>query len=130
MFFTKHFSKMFFITGIGTASALLYAFFPEWSSTNIGKIPYFNENTIITQHWGMMVGLMGIFMIVASKYKTWRPSIVLYSALEKSFMVFLVLYNSGFEYSKGFYLAAGMDSIVVLWTLLYWKENKKVLCSN
>jgi hypothetical protein len=37
-----------------------------WSAVETaGKIPFVPDYTIITQDWGVMVGLMGIFMITA-----------------------------------------------------------------
>jgi hypothetical protein len=65
-FFDLTFRPFFVITGIGTASATLYAFWPRWTAETIGKIAFVPDYTIITQHWGIMVGLMGVFMIVAA----------------------------------------------------------------
>ena len=65
-FFDLTFVWFFVITGIGTAAAGLYAFWPRWTVKTIGKIPFVREYTIITQHWGIMVGLMGVFMIAAA----------------------------------------------------------------
>jgi hypothetical protein len=67
----------------------------------------------ITQHWGIMVGLMGVFMIIAAFKVEWRKPILIYSPLEKAFMVYLVVANGTDSYSQGFKTGAAMDATVV-----------------
>jgi hypothetical protein len=114
------FRPFFVITGLGTAAASLYAFWPEWAVETAGKIPFVPEYTIITQHWGIMVGLMGVFMIVAALRVEWRKPILIYSLFEKAFMVYLVLANGSHSFSQGFKVGAAMDATVVLYTILYF----------
>ncbi len=66
MFFTKYVEKMLLITGIGTSAALAYAFFPQWAVNNIGQLPYLEQDFVFYQHWGIMVGMMGVMMIGAA----------------------------------------------------------------
>lgn len=119
-FFDLTFKPFFVLTGIGTASASLYAFWPRWTAETVGKIPFFADYTIITQHWGIMVGLMGIFMIVVAFKVEWRKPILIYSLLEKAFMVYLVVANGSHSYSQGFKAGAAMDATVVLYTIVYF----------
>jgi len=119
-FFDLTFRPFFVITGIGTASASLYAFWPRWTAETVGKIPFITDYTIITQHWGIMVGLMGVFMIVAAFRVEWRKPILIYSLLEKIFMVYLVLANGSYAYAQGFKIGAAMDASVVLYTIIYF----------
>ncbi len=119
-FFDLTFKPFFVITGIGTASASLYAFWPRWAAETVGKIPFVPDYTIITQHWGIMVGLMGVFMIVAALKVEWRKPILIYSLFEKAFMVYLVLANRSHPYSQGFNVGAAMDATVVLYTIVYF----------
>ena len=119
-FFDLTFVWFFVITGIGTAAAGLYAFWPRWTVKTIGKIPFVREYTIITQHWGIMVGLMGVFMIAAAFKVEWRTPILLYSLLEKAFMVYLAVANRSQPYSQGIKAAAAMDATVVLYTIVYF----------
>jgi hypothetical protein len=114
------FRPFFVITGLGTAAASLYAFWPEWAVETAGKIPFVPEYTIITQHWGIMVGLMGVFMIVAALRVEWRKPILIYSLFEKAFMVYLVLANGSHSFSQGFKVGAAMDATVVLYTIVYF----------
>ena len=119
-FFDLTFKPFFVITGTGTATAGLYAFWPRWAAETVGKIPFVPDYTIITQHWGIMVGLMGAFMIVAAFNLEWRKPILTYSLIEKAFMVYLVLANGSHSYSQGFKMGAAMDAAVVLYTIVYF----------
>jgi hypothetical protein len=119
-FFDLTFGPFFVITGIGTASASLYAFWPRWTAETVGKIPFAPDYTIITQHWGIMVGLMGVFMIVAALKVEWRRPILVYSLFEKAFMVYLVVANRSYAYVQGFKIGAAMDATVVLYTIIYF----------
>ncbi len=56
----------FIITGIGTAAAGMDAFFPRFTVENVQNLEFVQEYTIFVQHWGMMVCLMGVFMVGAA----------------------------------------------------------------
>ena len=86
-FFSRTVRPFFLLTGAGTALVGLYAFLPSWAMPNVAKLPYLQDYTIIVQHWGIMVGIMGICMMLAAIVPEWRVPILLYSAFEKAFMV-------------------------------------------
>ena len=119
-FFDLTFRPFFVLTGIGTALAALDAFWPQWTVERVQKIAFIEDYTIILQHWGIMVGLMGVFMIVAAFRADWRIPILIYSACEKAFMVYLVVANVSRPYARGFWAGAGMDATVVLYTIAYF----------
>ena len=119
-FFDLTFKPFFVITGLGTTLATLNAFWPQWSAEKILLIPFNQDYTIILQHWGITVGLMGVFMIVAAFVAEWRDPILIYSALEKAFMVYLVVINASRPYARGFWVGAVMDATVVLYTISYF----------
>jgi hypothetical protein len=119
-FFSRTVQPFFLFTGAGTALVGLYAFAPSWTMPNIGKLPYLQDYTIIIQHWGIMVGLMGVAMMAAAVVPQWRLPILLYSALEKAFMVWLVLFNSQHSFVSGFWIPFAVDSTVVLYTIGYF----------
>jgi hypothetical protein len=119
-FFDLTFKPFFVITGIGTAAAILYALWPRWAAETAGKIPFIPDYTILAQHWGIMVALMGAFMIAIAFKVEWRMPILIYSLLEKAFMVYLVLANGKHSYSQGFKPGAAMDATVVLYTIVYF----------
>ncbi|MBL8821858.1 MAG: hypothetical protein JNJ77_04660 [Planctomycetia bacterium] len=119
-FFTKTVKPFFLFTGAGTALVGLYAFAPAWTMPNIGKLPYLQDYTIIIQHWGIMVCLMGVAMMAAAVVPAWRLPIFLYSAIEKAFMVWLVASNASEPFVNGFWVPFALDSTVVLYTIGYF----------
>ena len=118
--FSRTFRPFYLLTGAGTALIGLFALFPAWAMPNIARLPYLVEYTIIIQHWGIMVGLMGLFMMGAAIYPTWRFPIALYSAGEKAFMVWLVLSNARQPYAAGFWIPFAIDLTVVAYTIGYF----------
>ena len=67
-----------------------------------------------------MVGLMGVFMVVAAYRVNWRNQILIYSGVEKAFMVYVVLVNLSQPHSQGFLIGGVMDAAVVLYTIGYF----------
>ena len=119
-FFSRTVRPFFLFTGAGTALVGLYAVLPSWAMPNVAKLPYLQDYTIIIQHWGIMVGLMGLAMMLAAIVPQWRIPILLYSALEKSFMVWLVLSNAHNSFVSGFWVPFVLDSTVVIYTIGYF----------
>lgn len=120
LFFTRTVRPFFLLTGTGTALVGLYAFLPSWAMPNVAKLPYLQDYTIIIQHWGIMVGLMGVFMMGAALVPQWRVPILLYSAIEKAFMVWLVLSNAHHSFASVFWVPCALDATVVIYTIGYF----------
>jgi len=119
-FFDVTFRPFFALTGFGTALGAINAFWPRWAVEKVEKITFVQEYTIILQHWGILLGLMGVFMIVVAFRAEWRTPILIYAALEKAFVVYLAVANGSRPYVHGFSLGAGMDAIVVLYIIAYF----------
>ena len=119
-FIDKTIKPVLIIGGLGTAAAGLDAFFPQFAVENIQKLTFIPEYTIFVQHWGIMVCLMGVFMAAAAFKESWRVPILLYSMIEKAFMVYLFLSNLDQSFSGGFLVPAVMDSIIIAWSLVYF----------
>lgn len=119
-FFARTFRPFFLFTGAGTALIGLYAILPAWAMPNLAKLPYLQDYTIIIQHWGIMVCLMGVFMMAAALVPAWRVPMALYSGLEKAFMVWLVASNARHPFVSGFWAPFVVDSTVVLYTIGYF----------
>ena len=118
--FDLTFRPFFVLTGAVTALGALNAFWPRWTIERIELIRFSQDYTIILQHWGILLGLMGVFMIVAAYSTAWRDPILTFSALEKAFIVYLVMANVRRPYSRGFWAGAAMDATVVLYTIVYF----------
>ncbi|RPI84783.1 MAG: hypothetical protein EHM42_07240 [Planctomycetaceae bacterium] len=119
-FFAQTFRPFFLLTGLGTSLVGIYAFLPSWAMPNAAKLPYLADYTIIIQHWGIMVGLMGVAMMAAAIVPAWRVPIAVYSGFEKAFMVWLVLSNARNSSSDGFWIPFALDSAVVAYTIGYF----------
>ena len=63
---------------------------------------------------------MGVFMVGAAFKESWRTPILLYGLIEKAFMVFLVVFNRDQPFASGFYVPATMDSVITVWSLVYF----------
>ncbi len=125
-FIEKTIKPVLIVGGVGTALAGANAFLPRFAVENVQKLEWVPEYTIFVQHWGIMVCLMGVFMVAAAFKESWRTPILLYSLIEKAFMVFLVVFNSGQTFSNGFYVPAAMDSVITVWSLVYFATlNRK-----
>jgi hypothetical protein len=92
-FFDVTFRPFFVITGLVTALGALNAFWPRWTAEKVELIPFNQDYTIILQHWGFMLGVMGVFMVVAAFYRAWRNPVLIFSACEKGFVVYLIVIN-------------------------------------
>ncbi len=124
-FIDKTVKPFLVLAGLGTCAAGFYAFLPTFAVEKIAKLPFAENYVIFVQHWGMMVLLMGIFMIICSFKVAWRMPILIYSAIEKTFMVILCIFYSGRPFVAGFQGAAIMDAIIVIYLLLYfWKGSR------
>jgi len=119
-FIDKTIKPVLVVGGIGTALAGANAFLPRYAVENIQKLDWVGEYTIFVQHWGIMVCLMGVFMVAAAFKESWRTPILLYGLLEKAFMVFLVVSNRGEMFASGFYVPAVMDTVITAWSLVYF----------
>ena len=113
------------IGGIGTALAGLDAFLPRFAVENVQKLDWVPEYTIFVQHWGIMVCLMGVFMVAAAFRKSWRVPILLYAMIEKAFLVYLVFSNIGEPFAGGFLAPAIMDAVIAAWSLVYFATLRR-----
>ncbi len=124
-FIDKTIKPFLIIAGFGTCTAGTLAFLPKFATENIFKLPFAENYTIFVQHWGMMVLLVGVFMIISAFKVSWRMPILIYSAIEKVFYVYLYLFNINHSFSAGFQGGVIMDSVIVVYLLLYfWKGDR------
>ena len=119
-FIDKTIKPVLIVGGIGTALAGVNAFLPRYAVENVQKLEWVGEYTIFVQHWGIMVCLMGVFMVAAAFKESWRTPILLYGLIEKAFMVFLVVSNRSQVFASGFHVPAVMDSVITAWSLVYF----------
>ncbi|MGZ4165069.1 MAG: hypothetical protein ACXVPK_13635 [Tumebacillaceae bacterium] len=119
-FFTLTFRPFFLITGFVTTLGGLNAFWPQWTAESVEKIRFVQDYIIILQHWGVMLALVGLSMMLAAFSSEWRTPILIFSSCEKVLIVYLVAANRHYSYSQGFWWGAVMDAVVVLYTAFYF----------
>lgn len=123
-FIDKTIKPFLVVAGLGTCSAGLLVFSPQFTIENMWKLPFVEDYTIFIQHWGMMVLLVGIFMIISAFKVAWRMPILIFSAIAKGFYTCLYLFYINHSFSAGFQGGAIMDAIIVIYLLLYfWKRD-------
>jgi hypothetical protein len=110
------------IGGIGTALPLLAAI--DLSAANrvlfAGLLDYTASSVPALRHWGVMVGGIGILMVV-SAFRPWiRFETMVFSGVEKAFMVFLFISNSDETWSRAYLGAFLLDLTIVTYTLFYF----------
>ncbi len=129
MFFNRYLKPFLIIGGLITMCAGIYAINPETALMNMNNLPYDSNYVFLFRHWGIMVGLMGFFIALCAFMPKWREPIILYSFLEKLFMVYLYITNA-FNPETAFLNAsfipfAVTDIIICTYTIGYWTENIK-----
>ena len=119
-FFDLTFRPFYVLTGMATALCAVIAFWPRWAVEKILLLPYVEDYTIVAQHWGFLLGLMGVFMVIAAFYVEWRNPILILCGCEKAFIVYLVATHISRPYARGFWGGAAMDAAVTLYTIVYF----------
>lgn len=126
-FFEKIIRGYLLITGFLTATAFLTFLAPEWSMTNL----FFYDETMMEnkrylqatyQHWGVMVGCIGILLMASAKYKSLRTSTMIYSGFEKAMFVGLFFYNvcvNDYDWFYGWSGVFALDGFVTFYSLIY-----------
>lgn len=106
----------------------IYAIDPADALREMNNLSYDSRYVFLIRHWGIMVGLMGFFIVMAAFVERWREPIILYSFLEKLFMVYLFSSNyfdpETAHLNQYFIPFAVTDITICLYTLGYWFEGK------
>jgi hypothetical protein len=119
-FIDKTIKPFLVIAGLCTCMGGIYAFMPIFAVENFSKLPFDENYTMFVQHWGSMVLLAGIFMIIAAFRAAWRLPILLFIIIEKACFVVLYLFHACQQSGAGFKGAAVMDGIIVIYLLVYF----------
>jgi len=84
-----------------------------------GLVDYTPSGVPALRHWGVMVFGIGILMVIAA-FRPWlRFETMVFSFIEKTFMVYLFLSNFGQPWAMGYISAFVVDSIIVAYSIFY-----------
>lgn len=118
--------KPFLLTfGLATCGTLPFAIDIRLITPLLGGLVTYTPSSVpALQHWGLMVFGVGVLMVVAA-FRPWlRFETMLFSAIEKAFLVYLFLSNQGQSWVAGYLFAAALDAAIVLYSILYFLSER------
>ena len=125
--FFKKTSKIFLlIAGLFTSIGGIVAFFPKIGLESLFNLEYILNYTIILQHWGIMVLLLGIFILISAFKVEWRNPILLFAIFGKLYIVVLYLININNQFSEGFIVSALIDFVLLVYFILYLLYHRRI----
>jgi hypothetical protein len=123
--FEKASKYFFWIAGIVTTLGALPTMFSPVNGLQLTTgLTYFEQSPQVSPilgHWGIMVTGMGILLFLSATNKQIRRTTVIFSTLEKSYMVGFALYCFFVEapYAKNYIIAIIGDSLMVIGGISY-----------
>jgi hypothetical protein len=103
----------------------LMAVKPELGLHQLFQLNLVSEHTIVVQHWGYMIFLVGLLMVISAFKANLVFPVMLYATLEKAGMVFLCITHNDQPWAAGFRQAAVVDGICVLYAVIYFYSLQK-----
>ena len=89
-----------------------------------GLVDYTPASVPALRHWGIMVFGIGVLMIVAA-FRPWlRFETMLFTAIEKGFMVWLVVVSWQEPWAIGYLAPFLLDATIVAYSLLYFISSE------
>jgi hypothetical protein len=89
-----------------------------------GLVDYTPASVPALRHWGIMVFGIGILMVAAA-FRPWlRFETMVFSTVEKGFMVYLFLSNLGQPWAMGYVFAFVVDSTIVAYSIVYFISDE------
>jgi hypothetical protein len=89
-----------------------------------GLVDYTPSSVPALRHWGIMIFGIGALMVVAA-FRPWlRFETMVFSTIEKSFMVYLFLTNLGQPWTMGYLFPFLLDSTIVAYSMLYFISDQ------
>ena len=119
-FIEKTLKPVLIVGGLATCGLLYAALLPKSALPAMFKLEYVADYTVIAQHWGMMVFCLGAFLFFAGLYPHLRYPALVFSTVEKSFMLGLFLVYSGPPPTPSFIVPFILDVIIVSYSILYF----------
>jgi hypothetical protein len=89
-----------------------------------GFVDYTPSSVPVLRHWGFMVFGIGALMVVAA-FRPWlRFETMLFSAVEKSLVVYLFLTNFDEPWVMGYFPAFLADAAIVAYSIVYFISER------
>ena len=109
------------IFGVATCMTLPFAIDINLLTPMLGGVVDYTSSSVpALRHWGIMVFGMGVLMVVAA-FRPWlRFETMLFSTVEKAFMVYLFISNLSQPWGRGYLLPFLVDSTIVAYSIVYF----------
>lgn len=113
------------VFGIATSLTLLFAIDINLLTPMFGgRVDYTPSSVPALRHWGIMVFGIGVLMVIAA-FRPWlRFETMLFSTVEKAFMVYLFISNIGQSWATGYLLPFLLDGTITAYGVLYFISNQ------
>src|SRR5215469_1970833 len=113
------------VAGAVTCAPLLFAIDANLIRPMLGGlVDYTPASVPALRHWGIMIFGIGALMVVAA-FRPWlRFETMLFSTIEKSFMVYLFLSSVGQPWRMGYLGMFLVDSTIVAYSILYFISDQ------
>src|SRR5215813_3820020 len=93
-------------------------------------VDYTPSSVPLLRHWGIMVFGIGALMVVAAFHPWLRFETMMFSTIEKAFMVYLFLSNLGQAWVTGYLVMFLLDATIVAYSVLYFISDQAALSSG
>jgi hypothetical protein len=130
--FGKYSKFFFWIAGILTfLGSVLIFIMPVEGFKIVTGLTYLDKSPQlfpVVGHWGIMVAGIGVLLFVSGNNKAIRKPVVIYSTIEKSYMVFVVAYCviTKQTFATSYYLPLAADGLMVIGGLWYLIRSKQL----
>jgi hypothetical protein len=113
------------VAGAITGGAVLFAISASTVTPMLrGLVDYTPASVPLIRHWGIMVFGIGVLMVVAA-FRSWlRFETMVFSTVEKTFMVYLFLSNLDQPWAMGYLILFLTDATIVAYSVLYFISER------
>src|SRR5215468_6766654 len=107
--------------GLATCGSLPFAVDVNLVTPMLGGLVDYTPSSVpILRHWGIMVFGIGALMVAAA-FRPWlRFETMMFSTIEKAFLVYLFLSNLGQPWATGYLFMFLLDATIVAYSVLYF----------
>ena len=113
------------IAGLMTMGPLMMLYAPEAGLMRLFQLKLVAEYTLAVQHWGLMIFLVGLLMVVSAFRTGLIFPVMLYATLSKGGMVVLTVANANYNWVEGFLQPALFDFICVVYAIFYFQVQRR-----
>ena len=124
-FIAKTIKWFLIVFGVATSMTLPYAIDINLLTPMLGGLVDYTPSSVpALRHWGLMIFGIGVLMVVAA-FRPWlRFETMVFSTIEKSFMVYLFLTNLRQSWAIGYIIPFLVDSTIVAYSIAYFISDQ------